>query len=101
MVRFTSGWNSDEGDNLLFSALTPNFLSLRTSPQTGVAIPWLEEKCIDNCPTERGNVAISGGNRYLVPFNRGIATTSVRTGLAMTDNLGCALSNTNFPGWGV
>ena len=74
MVRFTSGWNCDEGDKLLFSALTPNFLSLRTSPQTGVAIPWLEEKCIDNCPTERGNVTISGGNRYLVPFNRGIAT---------------------------
>ena len=31
-----------------------------------------------------GNAAIFGGNRYLVPFNRGIATTSVRTGLAMT-----------------
>ena len=31
--------------------------------------------------------AIFGGNRYLVPFNRGIATTSVRTGLAMTGNL--------------
>ena len=61
-------------DKLVFSALTPNFLSLRTSPQTGVAIPRLEEKCIDNCPTERGNVAISDGNRYLVPFNRGIAT---------------------------
>ena len=30
--------------------------------------------------------AIFGGNRYLVPFNRGIATTSVRTGLAMTGN---------------
>ncbi|MDY4490546.1 MAG: hypothetical protein SPE19_08495, partial [Candidatus Faecousia sp.] len=73
-------------DKLVFSALTPNFLSLRTSPQTGVAIPQLEGKCIDNCPTERGNVAIFGGNRYLVPFNRGIATTSVRTGLAMTDN---------------
>ena len=39
-----------------------------------VAIPRLEGKCIDNCPTELGNVAISGGNRYLVPFNRGIAT---------------------------
>ena len=25
-----------------------------------------------------------GGNRFLVPFSRGIATTSVRTGLAMT-----------------
>ena len=34
-----------------------------------------------------GTSAIFGGNRYLVPFNRGIATTSVRTGLAMTGNL--------------
>ena len=41
---------------------------------SGVAIPRIEGKCIDNCPTERGNVAISGGNRYLVPFNGGIAT---------------------------
>ena len=31
-----------------------------------------------------GVTAIFGGNRYLVPFNGGIATTSVRTGLAMT-----------------
>ena len=31
-----------------------------------------------------GGPAIFGGNRYLVPFNGGIATTSVRTGLAMT-----------------
>ena len=68
----------------MFGALTSNFLSLRTSPQTGVAIPWLEEKCIDNCPTERGNVAIFGGNRYLVPWDRGIATPLKRTGLAMT-----------------
>ena len=34
-----------------------------------------------------GTPAIFGANRYLVPFNRGIATTSVRTGLAMTGNL--------------
>ena len=31
-----------------------------------------------------GTPAILGGYRYLVPFNGGIATTSVRTGLAMT-----------------
>ena len=31
-----------------------------------------------------GVAAIFGGNRYLVPWGRGIATTSVRTGLAMT-----------------
>ena len=35
-------------------------------------------------PGKTGIVSVFGGNRYLVPFNRGIATTSVRTGLAMT-----------------
>ena len=38
-------------------------------------------------PNRVGVVAIFGGSRYLVPFSRGIATTSVRTGLAMTGNL--------------
>ena len=33
---------------------------------------------------KNGVVAFSGGNRSLVPFNGGIATTSLRTGLAMT-----------------
>ena len=45
-----------------------------------VAIPRLEGKCIDNCPTERQNLAIFGRNRYLVPLNRGIATPLKRTG---------------------
>ena len=49
-------------------------LSLRASAHTGVAIPRLEGKCIENCSIEWENVAIFGGNRYLVPFNRGIAT---------------------------
>ena len=39
-----------------------------------VAIPRLEGKCIDNCPAKQGNLALFGGNRYLVPLNRGIAT---------------------------
>ena len=38
-------------------------------------------------PYGAGNLAVFGGNRNLVPLNRGIATTSVRTGLAMTGNL--------------
>ena len=38
-------------------------------------------------PHKMGVSTIFGGNRYLAPFNRGIATTSVRTGLAMTGNL--------------
>ncbi len=45
-----------------------------------VAIPRLEGKCIDNCPIEREYFAISGGNRYRIPFNRGIATEVLRTG---------------------
>ena len=49
-------------------------LSLRASAHTGVAIPRLEGKCIDNCPTARGNIVIFGGNRHLVPFIGGIAT---------------------------
>ena len=32
-------------------------LSLRAGVHAGVAIPRLEGKCIDNCPTEQGNVA--------------------------------------------
>ena len=49
-----------------------------------MAIPRLEGKCAENDPKMMGTPAIFGGNRYLIPFNRGIATTSVRTGLAMT-----------------
>ena len=35
-------------------------------------------------PYGAGNLAVFGSTRNLVPLNRGIATTSVRTGLAMT-----------------
>ena len=35
-------------------------------------------------PRKIGIDVILGGNRYLVPWGRGIATTSLRTGLAMT-----------------
>ena len=68
-------------DKLLFEEYK---LSLRASAHTGVAIPRLEGKCIDNNPAEQENIAFFGGNRYLIPWGRGIATTSVRTGLAMT-----------------
>ena len=61
-------------DKLVFVGLCPDFLSLRTSAHAGVAIPRLERKCIDNCPTGRGSTAIFGGNRYQVPFIGGIAT---------------------------
>ena len=68
---------------LVFVGLAPDYLSLRTSAYTGVAIPRIEGKCTEKHP-KMGTSAIFGGNRYLVSFNRGIATTSVRTGLAMT-----------------
>ena len=62
-------------------------LSLRTSAHTGVAIPRLEGKCTEKYPEEWESPAIFGGNRYRVPWDWGIATTSLRTGLAMTGNL--------------
>ena len=43
-----------KADNLnwCLSGCVPNYLSLRTSPQTGVAIPRLEEKCTEKYPEE-------------------------------------------------
>ena len=70
-------------------------LSLRASAHTGVAIPRLDGECTDKRP-KTWVPAIFGGNRYLVPFNRGIATTSVRTGLAMTESFGAKPLNTNL-----
>ena len=61
---------ADNLDCCLFTFL----LSLRASAHTGVAIPRLEGKSIDNCPTGRGNSEIFGGSRYLIPFIGGIAT---------------------------
>ena len=61
-------------------------LSLRASSQTGVAIPLLRGEMYRQLPYGAGNLAIFGGNRNLIPLNGGIATTSVRTGLAMTGN---------------
>ena len=62
-------------DKLVFVGLRPKFPVIARPVRTlVVAIPRLEGKCIDNCPTERENLAIFGGNRYPVPFNGGIAT---------------------------
>ena len=67
-------------DKLVFER---SLLSLRASAHTGVAIPRIEGKCTEK-HSKMGTSAIFGGSRYPVPFNRGIATTSLRTGLAMT-----------------
>ena len=48
--------------------------------------PPVREEMYRQLPNRVGVVAIFGGSRYLVPWGRGIATTSVRTGLAMTGN---------------
>ncbi|MDY4490405.1 MAG: hypothetical protein SPE19_07760, partial [Candidatus Faecousia sp.] len=61
--------------NCCLSGCAQNYLSLRASAHTGVAIPRLEGKCAENHPKIMGTPAIFGGNRYLIPFNRGIATT--------------------------
>ena len=60
-------------------------------------LPVIANQCVHWCgnppvrgemcrkaPGKTGIVSVFGGNRYLVPWGRGIATTSVRTGLAMT-----------------
>ena len=49
-------------------------LSLRASAHTGVAIPLLSGEMYRKVLGKMGVTAIFGGNRYLVPFNRGIAT---------------------------
>ena len=68
-----------------------NHLSLRTSPLKWCGNPPVRGRMYRIVPERVKVAAILGGNRYLVPFNRGIATTSVRTGLAMT----ALFSNTN------
>ena len=48
-------WKGQKNDKLVFVGLCPDYLSLRTSAHAGVAIPQLEGKCIDNCPTKAEN----------------------------------------------
>ena len=55
-----------------------------TSPQTGRGNPPVRGEMYRKLPRKMEIAAFLGGNRYLVPWGRGIATTSVRTGLAMT-----------------
>ena len=74
MVRFTSGWNCDEGDKLVFVASLQVFCHCETSAHTGRGNPPVRGKMYRIVPERMGVAAIFGGNRYLVPFNRGIAT---------------------------
>ena len=70
--------------NWCLAGCAQNYLSLRASALEWRGNPPVREAMYRQLPNRVGVVAIFGGNRYLVPFNRGIATTSVRTGLAMT-----------------
>ena len=45
-----------------------------TSPQTGRGNPPVRGGMYRKVPRRMGVTAIFGGNRYLAPFNRGIAT---------------------------
>ena len=54
---------------------------------SGRGNPPVREEMYRQLPYRTGNTAIFGGNRNLVPFIGGIATTSVRYSLAMTGNL--------------
>ena len=77
-----------KADNLnwCLSLRVQNYLSLRTSPLKWCGNPPVRGEMYRKVP-KNGGYRDFGGNRYLIPFNRGIATTSVRTGLAMTGNL--------------
>ena len=81
-------------DKLVFVGLCPKLPVIARPVRTlVVAIPRLEGKCIDICPTERQNLAIFGRNRYLVPLNGGIATPVC----ALARNDSKYLTNTNLP----
>ena len=58
-------------------------LSLRGAKRRGN--PPVRGEMFRIAPCVVGTAALFGGNRSLVPFIWGIATTSVRTGLAMTE----------------
>ena len=57
-----------------------------TSPQTGRGNPPVEWNRVTITTKNRGDSQFSGYFSVHFPSNRGIATTSVRTGLAMTGN---------------
>ena len=62
-----------------------------------MAIPRLEGKCTENYPQKWELLRFLVGIVTWFHGAGGIATTSVRTGLAMTGNLQRNLSNNNLP----
>ena len=65
-----------KADNLEWCLLLRVMVSCHceTSPQTGRGNPPVRGKMCRKVPGRVGVAAIFSGNRYLVPFNRGIAT---------------------------
>ena len=58
-----------------------------TSAHTGRGNPPVERNQVTITTKNRGGSLFWSAIRYISPLNKGIATTSVRTGLAMTGNL--------------
>ena len=59
---------------MLFTALVLDYLSLRTSALKWCGNPPVRGKMYRLLPYRVENTVIFGGNRYLVPWGRGIAT---------------------------
>ena len=77
---------------MLFSGFASKFSVIaRPVRRLVVAIPRLEGECSEKHPKRMGVSAIFGDNRYLFPFNRGIATPVCA--LARNDSI---FSNTNL-----
>ena len=71
-------------DKLVFVGLCPKLPVIASQCAHWRGNPPVRGEMYRKEPERMGDSTIFGGNRYPVPFNRGIATTSLRTGLAMT-----------------
>ena len=61
-------------EKLVFSGMCPKLPVIANQRAGFSGNPPVREKVYRQLPYRSGNAAIFGGNRYLVPFNRGIAT---------------------------
>ena len=65
---------TQQTDKLLFTAMRPRLSVIANQSADWCGNPPVREEMYRQLPYRVGNVAIFGGNRYLVPFNGGIAT---------------------------
>ena len=61
-------------EKLVFSGMCPKLPVIANQRAGFSGNPPVREKMYRQLPYRSGNATIFGGNRYLVPFNRGIAT---------------------------